>query len=101
MYRAVNYIGAGPNSTVAIMRNYLPPNGQLNAANVTLNLTADPLIPMVDISWNKSSVGSSVITFYVIKFSNSYHYYGYYPNFYEMPLFCDGKNPQVINQTKC
>jgi hypothetical protein len=46
MYRGVNYIGEGPNSTVTVIENVAPPNGQLQAPSVALDLSI-PGTPMV------------------------------------------------------
>jgi hypothetical protein len=51
MYRAVNYIGASPNSTVAIFKNYVPPNGLIKPLSVKLDLKI-PGKPYVQVSWN-------------------------------------------------
>ena len=48
MYRAVNYIGASPNSTVAIFKNYVPQNGLVKPPAVKLNL-AKPGYPQVEV----------------------------------------------------
>jgi hypothetical protein len=39
MYRAVNLVGSGPNSTIFVYRNVAPPNGRLDAPLVTLNVS--------------------------------------------------------------
>jgi hypothetical protein len=70
MYRAVNNIGPGGNSSVRVVINTESPNGQLNSPNVSLNLTL-PQNPTIEVSWNKSSYSKSqLIAYYKIKFSD-------------------------------
>jgi hypothetical protein len=51
MYRAVNFIGASSNSTVAIFTNYAPANGLIKAPTVKLNISEG--YPIIEVSWNK------------------------------------------------